>query len=88
MFSVFSKNFSSSVIADLHQRQPAGRSGGSRKLAVAGFEQRVHGSGIPSAFADLDQSPDKDPDHILEEALTNEFNINLMLILADMNSEE
>ena len=49
VFSVFLKNLLS-VIADLHQREPAGRCRWTRKLAVTGFQQGVHGARISSPF--------------------------------------
>ena len=76
------------IVFDLHECQALGRRRGPGQVPVAGEKEVLHREGVALALADLDQGADQDADHIHKEPLADEFDVDLILRLADMDREE
>ena len=76
------------VIFHFQERQAAGGGGGAGELSVAGFEEGGHGERVAFSLADLDERSDENADHILQEALADEGEADLIGGLPDLNGEK
>ena len=79
-FSIYSL-----IIFYFHQRQPSRRSCGTCKIPVFRFQKLFHGERISFTFSDLDQCPDQYAVFLLQEAFPDEFQIDLIRSLDDMD---